>query len=255
MKTLSEKLCQVVMVLLAGVGTLPVSADEGETWDGKLVQYGKMHEAIGQQQHQGRVQLKKLLERPHFFGVAALEQLAGEATIYDGKVTLTRVDDAGKLKAQDSEAVDAQATLLVGAYVPAWSEHPVKDDVAAEKFDQYIATSAKTAGVKSSSPFVFTVEGEFSNLRLHVIHGACPLHARLRKISLPADKRPLEVELPQVKGRLVGVFARDAVGNITHPDTSTHMHLLFTDSESKRLMTGHVEQVGIQKGAVVRFPK
>ena len=244
-----------LIALTGAVGGLTVSADEPATWDGKLVQYGKMHEAIGQQQHQGRVELKKLLERPHFFGVAALEKLEGEVTIVDGKVTLTQVDAKGELKANDPVSPDSKATLLIGAYVPAWTDHKVSENVGPDKFDQYLADAATAAGIKVSAPFVFTVEGEFSNLQLHVINGACPMHARLRKIKLPKEKLPVEVELDKVRGTLVGVFAKDAVGNITHPDTSTHMHLVFKDAKSGKMVTGHVEQVGLLEGAVVRLPK
>jgi alpha-acetolactate decarboxylase len=102
---------------------------------------------------------------------------------------------------------------------------------------------------------VFTVEGDFSHLRLHVINGACPLHARLRKIELPEENQPVEVEKEQVRGTLVGVFAKDAVGNITHPATSTHMHLVFQDEQSGKTVTGHVERIGLLKGAVLRLPK
>ena len=55
-----------------------------------FVQHGKMHEVVGKQQHQGRVTFKDIVKRPHFYGVAALESLAGEATIFDGEVTITR---------------------------------------------------------------------------------------------------------------------------------------------------------------------
>ncbi|RPH77794.1 MAG: hypothetical protein EHM80_11765, partial [Nitrospiraceae bacterium] len=162
MHRIAKMLFPGVMLLTVVLAESPASAEEAETWDGKLVQYGKMHEAIGQQQHQGRVQLKKLLERPHFFGVAALENLDGEATIYDGKVTLTRVDAKGKLQPSDSSSPETQATLLVGAYVPSWTDHKVAANVGSDKFDTYITGVATAAGIKVSAPFVFAVEGEFS---------------------------------------------------------------------------------------------
>ena len=243
------------LLLFAGVlGGHELVADDPEVWDGRIVQYGKMHEAIGQQQHQGRVQLKQLMERPHFFGVAALEKLQGEATILDGKVTITRVDTKGQLKSDESTPPDQQATLLVGAFVPSWTEHKVAANVGVDEFEKYIADEAAKAGLKSAEPFVFTIEGEFSKLRLHVINGACPMHARLRKIKLPKENQPAEIEREKVSGTIVGVFAKDAVGNITHPATSTHMHLVFKDSTSGKIVTGHVEQIGLLEGSVLRFP-
>jgi alpha-acetolactate decarboxylase len=214
-----------------------------------------MHEAIGQQQHQGRVPLRNLVERPHFYGVGALAQLEGEATIFDGKVAVTRVGANGQPAAAESAPLDASATLLVGAYVPAWMEHKSVQSVSPDEFDKYLANLATNSGLNASEPFVFTVEGEFSTVRVHVINGACPLHARLRKIDVPKDKQPFEAEYDKVRGRVVGVFAQDAVGSITHPATSTHMHLLFQDAKTGKTITGHVERLGFVEGAIVRLPK
>jgi alpha-acetolactate decarboxylase len=248
-----RNLIRGLVFLIGIVGTFKMVATAAETWDGKLVQFGKMHEAIGMQQHQGRVQLEKLVQRPHFYGVAALEKLEGEATIVDGKITVTRVDGQGRVKPSEAAAGD-QATLLAGAYVPSWTERPVPAKVEPASLDQTIAELAKEAGINVSTPFVFVVEGEFSQLRLHIINGACPMHARLKKIELPKERQPAEVELEKVRGTLVGIFAKDAVGNITHPATSTHLHLVFKDTASGKTITGHVEQIGMLEGAVVRLP-
>jgi alpha-acetolactate decarboxylase len=253
---LMNRLLVVGVVLLLGmVAARSVAAAEGDSWDGRIVQYGKMHEAIGQQQHQGRVHFQKVVEQPHFYGVAALAQLKGEATILDGNLTITRVDAKGQLAPSEAARPDESATLLVGAYVPSWSARPVPRDVIPDEFDAYLADEAAQAGLNATKPFVFTVEGEFRNIRFHVINGACPLHARLKKIDLAPERRPFEGELEKVRGTLVGVFAKDAVGDITHPATSTHMHLLFKDARTGQVVTGHVEQVGLMKGAVVRLPK
>lgn len=80
----------VLGLMLAGH---PAAAAGADLWDDRIVQYGTMHEAIGQQRHQGRVQLTKLIETPHIFGVAALARLGGEVTIVDGSVTMTRAAD------------------------------------------------------------------------------------------------------------------------------------------------------------------
>jgi alpha-acetolactate decarboxylase len=242
-----------LLTALFGVST--VAPGEPASWDGKVVQYGRMHDAIGRQQHQGRVRLGELVARPHFFGVAALEKLAGEATIYDGKITVTCVDAKGQLQPSDGSSLDRQATLLVGAYVPSWSEHKVPKDIKPGEFDQYLAEVASRSGIDMAAPFLFTVEGEFSDVGLHVINGACPLHARVKKIEIPRENRPFEVELKNVRGTIVGVFAKDAVGDITHPATSTHTHLLFKDAGSGKTVTGHIEQVGLRAGAILQLPK
>ena len=232
-----------------------VAADNKDDLGGTMVQFGTMHEAIGQQHHQGRVRFADLLKRPHFFGVAALEGLHGEATVFDGQVTVTTVDDQGRLLPDKGSTSERQATLLIGAYVDSWTVHPLTEDVAADRFDQFVADMATKAGLKIDRPFMFTVSGDVMDVRLHVINGACPIHARLKKVELPKAMQPYETELTKAKGTIVGIFAKDAVGSLTHPATSTHVHLLFVDPASGEQVTGHVEQIGLRKGAVLRLPK
>ena len=207
-----------------------------------LVQYGTMHEAIGQGQHHGRVPLGEIVARPHFFGVAALESLAGEVTIFDGNVTITGVDEAGKLAARTSQA-GSQVTLLAGAYVASWSDHPTKDGVPSSDFDATIARIATARGLDTSRPFVFTIEGELTQLGYHVINGSCPRQAAQRR-DLPPEQQPLAGTLDRVHGRLVGLYAENAAGKLTHPDTSTHVHVLFEDTATGQTVTAHVDHVG-----------
>jgi hypothetical protein len=108
--------------------------------------------------------------------------------------------------------------------------------------------------MNADEPFLFTVEGEFVDVRLHVINGACPIRARMKKEELSDELKPFEAEMPAIRGTIVGVFAKDAVGKLTHPATSTHCHLVFTDPESGKQVTGHIEQIGIRGGAKVRVP-
>lgn len=242
-----------LVLMLLGVSPMAAIASDG--WDGTITQYGRMREAIGSRQHHGRVALREIVERPHFYGVAALERLSGEATIYDGQVTVTRVESDGKLVSTNLSNADLQATLLVGAYVPAWTEYHVPRHVSPDELDAFIAEVAAKAGIDTSQPFVFTVEGELLDLRWHVIHGACPMHARLHKLELPKEQRPFESEQERTHGTLVGVYAADAVGNLTHPATSCHTHVLLQDADQPQRITGHVEQVGIAQGATLRLPK
>jgi alpha-acetolactate decarboxylase len=239
---------QLVLSIAVLFGPTP-AADAAE-----LVQYGTMHEAIGQQQSEGRVVLAELLERPHFFGVGALEGLQGEITAYDGKIVITTVGADGKWQAGPDAPTDEQATLLVGAYADTWSEVSLHNDVPAANFDALVSTIAENAVPGLEQPFMFTIEGDFENVRLHVINGACPLHSRMHKVELPEESRPFEGEIDAVSGRIVGVFAKDAVGRLTHPATSTHTHILFDDPATGKTITGHIERLDIVKGATLRLP-
>ena len=76
---------------LAVATTLPAEENSATSTEA-FVHFGQMHEAIGQQQHQGRVVLSELLTKPHFYGVGAAEGLTGEITIDNGVAVVTAVD-------------------------------------------------------------------------------------------------------------------------------------------------------------------
>lgn len=240
-----------------GVGNAPADTtpvENPEPWDGEMVQFGTMHEAIGEQQHQGRVTLSDLLKRPHFYAVGARENLAGELTILDGVPTVTRVNAEGEPSPVETAPEEMKATLLVGAYVPQWTEHAIEKAISPDDLDKSIAEIAAKSGLDVSKPFVFAIDGVFSDARLHVINGACPMHARLNKIALSKDEKPFEADLSEVHGTILGVFAKDAVGKVTHPGTSTHMHLQYTEEKSGATLTGHLENIGLSAGSVLYLP-
>lgn len=223
-------------------------------WDGQVVQHGRMHEVIGQQKHGGRVRLSDAVKRPHFFAVGALEGLAGEVTILDGKVFATEVVSKTEIAPIDSEGA-ASAALLVGSHVSTWTEHTVGESVPRSQLDDFLEKTAARAGLDTSKPFVFTVNGQLQDLQMHVIRGACPVHAKRSGVKLPEGQQPHVSSVAETNGVLVGVFAKDAAGNITHPGTSTHVHAILEVEGSGKRVTGHVDHVSIGAGALLRLPK
>ncbi len=218
----------------------------------EFVRYGGMHETIGQKHHHGRVELAEIVNGPNFYGVGALEGLRGEITIQNSVAIVTGVTPNGRL--QPLAPADLQATLLVGQSIGEWTSVTLTDAVSHERFDEIVATTASGLGVDDAVPFMFVIDGEFTDVRLHVINGACPVHARMKNLTLDQDERPYELEAEHLTGTLVGVYAEDAVGKLTHPATTTHVHLIFKDRESGQLVTGHLERVGLAAGAVVQLP-
>jgi hypothetical protein len=146
-----------------------------------------------------------------------------------------------------------KATLLVGQSIETWTSVTLSEAVPHDRFDEAIATAASKAGVDVTGPFVFTIEGQFTDVRLHVINGACPVHARMKKLELAQDERPYELEAETLAGTVVGVYAADSVGKLTHPATSTHAHIIYVDHETGERVTGHLEQVGLAPGAVLKL--
>lgn len=215
------------------------------------LQLGGMHETIAQGHDEGRVTLAELRGREHLYGVGALEGLAGELTLIDSRCVATGVDAAGAARPAGQ---DGQATLFVGQSVAAWDALTLAEAVSAARFDATVQARAEAQGRDTSRPFVFQVEGDFDDVRLHVINGACPIRARMHAEELPAEQRPFEWSGARLSGTLIGVYAENAVGQLTHPDTSVHGHLVYSDPLTGERLTAHVERLAVAPGAILRLP-
>lgn len=219
----------------------------------ELVQYGSMHETIGMQQHHARVKLSELVAVPHFYGVGALEKLEGEVTIIDSHPYVSSVTQARTPKSVYEKSSDTQATLLVGSIVREWTSIDFPKPLSGESMENWIQSQAERVGIDIASPFPFMIEGELSDLRFHIINGACPVHAKRHNKPIPPERSPFEIELESADGQVVGVFARNAAGKLTHPGTSVHAHIVY-ESKAGETVTGHLEHFVAKAGAKLKLP-
>jgi alpha-acetolactate decarboxylase len=246
-----KQLLKATAVALVGASLITLASAEDDSQPTSLVQYGGMHETIGRKNHEARIDLSELLNRRHFYGVGALAELKGEISILDSKAVVTTVSADGK----PSRLPGGKATLLVGQSVPAWNEVKIGKDITHEQIDETIRELAAINGINTSRPFLFMIEGECTEVRLHVINGACPMRARMKKEAIPDDQKPFEFETKTVNATVIGVYAQDSVGKLTHPDTAQHAHLIYYDPASEQRVTGHLETYGVQAGATLKLPK
>jgi hypothetical protein len=61
--------------------------------------------------------------------------------------------------------------------------------------------------------------------------------------------------MDRIRGRIVGIFAKNEVGNITPSCFQPHTHLVYEDAKAGKMVTGHVESIGLLEGAILRLPK
>ncbi|MCF7764395.1 MAG: acetolactate decarboxylase [Verrucomicrobia bacterium] len=237
----------ILLLVWRSIGFAAESPQSGT----ELTTIGAMHAVIGQGQSQARVSLGDLTRKPHFYGVGAAEGLAGEISFLDSKPTVTSVSADGSLRNALTE--DAKATLLIGQSVTHWQSVQVEEDIPADDFDRHLRALAAQLGLPDTRAFMFLVEGEFQEVKLHVINGACPVHAKSRGIEIRKEHRPYEQSSKRMRGTLVGVHALNAAGRLTHPGTTTHRHLVFESAALNRPVTGHIEQAGVKKGARIKI--
>lgn len=204
-----------------------------------------MRAALHDGQTQGRVFLAHVVARPHAFGIGALESLTGKVAIFDGQCFVAQPDDHGSVSVARKPG-EYRATLLAIAYVPTWNTVDVPRDVEPDALDGYVRGIALQQGLDPSRPFPFVIEGEFSTLHTHVINGECPMLG-----SIAGDHRPYRLDRESASGALVGIYAENSAGNLTHHDSRTHVHIISSDESP---ITAHVEQVSLKAGGRFRVP-
>jgi hypothetical protein len=214
---------------------------------------GSMHEVLGQGRTEGRAGLAEIAARDHVYAVGAAAGLAGEVTIIDSQVLVTVVGPDGRLAPSPQAA--PQAAMLFGGTVPAWSAPQALAGTDPDHVGAAVRAVADEQGLAADRPFVFVIEGELTDVKLHVIAGACPVHARRSGIELPAESRPYEAHHASLSGVVVGLHAAGAAGRLTHPGLDHHAHVVFEDPDTGRLLTGHLERFGVGDGAVLRVPE
>ncbi|MBK7642973.1 MAG: acetolactate decarboxylase [Planctomycetes bacterium] len=236
-------------VLLARLALLALLAGCRSTrapWNGRVDLYGTMREVMMEQKTQGRVELSTLSGDPELVGIGALEQLAGEVVILDGVVWCTRSGDLGTLDTRAGAAPGELATVLAVARVPHWIRVSVPPGLAASGIEAFVEKAAREHGLGRAITFPFVIEGEFRDVRAHVLHGRCPYMGKG-----PRETEPVRRLLPSAKGRLVGFYTTLSPGTLTHMGEKTHVHLLVKEGEP---LAAHVDALRIEAGAVLELP-
>jgi acetolactate decarboxylase len=172
--------------------------------------------------------------------VGALEGLAGEVTIYQGKTWISKDDPKAV------EATDESATLLFAAHVTDWNEMHNESAIEADQLERVIRNAARQSGLDSGKPFPFVIEGRLT-VEAHVIRGACP-HGGASSDPPP----PITFSLKDEPGTLVGIFAENSEGILTHHGTKIHAHVLTKEQPHR---SGHVDSASVAASSILRLPK
>jgi acetolactate decarboxylase len=234
--------CCATLAIAGGCASHPVEVE----------QYGKMQEVLGGGAANAcpSVSLTEALNTRHAYAVGALPRLEGEITVIDGQAYIARAGDHGLHVVGPTMKPADSAAMLTIAYVNRWESIKTDQDMNQKELEEFIAMSARERGLDLTRPFPYLIEGSARDLKLHVVNGACPMRPGAR---LTADQQPWRYEeTVPVDATIVGFFAADSVGKMTHPGTSLHAHALF--DVDGLAVTGHVERMAFAKGATLRLP-
>jgi alpha-acetolactate decarboxylase len=244
---------RIPLVFLLAVGCSSAGAPEQPSdspgWDGNVQQWGTLRDVMHGKVMDGQVRLSDATDKPHTFGIGAPDKLQGEILIADSVAWLAKIKDDNQIVTQRSSPEDS-AVLLAVAQVPLWSDVAVDQDVSADDFDDFIKSTMLQAGLDKLETVPFMIEGQFSSLNLHVLNGQCPF--AVVKVDVGGAGPPHRTTLNDVEGLLVGFYAENGAGRITHHSTSTHVHALVENGDDQA--SGHVDAVALKAGSVIRVP-
>ena len=212
-----------------------------------VTQYGALHDVFREQQSAARISLAEATRLGHAYAVGALENLAGEITIVDGDVWVARAA-GGELSVTGPKlAPSDQATLLTHTRVWRWKRIRLTEPLSGEGLEGAIESHAVARGLEPNEPFVFMIRGTITQLDAHIIAGSCPFD------DAPDTTPPWRLSLDEpIDAVLIGFFARDQAGVMTHHDTRVHMHVVMP--WEGHTITAHVDQVALAAGTELRLP-
>ncbi|MBK7961982.1 MAG: acetolactate decarboxylase [Bdellovibrionales bacterium] len=157
----------------------------------EIIQFGKMREALAEGKTESRAVLSEITKKPHFYGVGALEGLKGEVAVIDGDVISTQAISSSEIDTK-KQSTPTKATYLVGGYIPEWRSIQTASNLTTKELENLIEQTAAKNGASKKEPFMFMVEGKVESAEAHVIRGACPMHARMKRKNSPESEKPLK---------------------------------------------------------------
>lgn len=209
-----------------------------------VVHWGGMRQVLRDGHTEGRVSLSEVIG-PDTVAVGALAGLAAEITIDEGAAHLAEVidpDSADGLRVRAPVAGE-QATLLVLANVKEWTEYSLPEVPYLAALELSVRTTAETNGIDVTRPFPFRIEGIASALSLHVLNHSCP-------IGNPNGPKPWTFSGTDTAAVLIGFYAEDSAGSLTHHGQKSHVHALVTGRD----VSGHLDEVRLLPDAKLFLP-
>lgn len=221
-------------------GAQPLAQSQPDRrWDGTVQQWGAMREVLALGKSQARLKLADVVKEPHAYGVGAVAGLMGEVTILNGKAYVAQLE--GEF-VTSTILPEHEATLLAAAYVPTWQSLAIESTFDSDQLMAFIKSQAQQNNINTDEPFPFLIEGRLS-ASAHIINGSCPR---------AGGEEPIRFECKDRAGTIVGIYAENAAGTLTHHGDVSHMHVVF---ENEPAQSGHVDDVVVMQGAVLKIPK
>ncbi len=214
-----------------------------------IEQFGAMREVMRDGRSEPRVRLVDVASDAGVYAVGALAGLEGEITVAGGRSWVARVRGE-TVETSGPETIGGDyATLLTVGRVSRWESAEIGVAAEGAVLEKLVEQTARARGIDTTKPFPFLIEGDRIALDMHVVNGYCP-HGT-DPATMNAKPWMWSGEHPG-HALVVGFFAPNAAGTMTHHGTSIHAHAIMT--LDGRIVTGHVDAIRVRPGNVLKTP-
>lgn len=215
------------------LSVLILSACDSSNSDWQVENHGVLREIMREQKINANADLKDYDNLANLYALGALEGLAGEILVMDGR-PLNSMAKSGVLVFDKS--FDQKATLLVSSQVKNWERISLKAKVNnLQELQTLIAKEAAAYGLNISEPFPFMLTGDFQSIAWHVINAK-----EAQEQSHEAFKKAgLKGESSFQSAKVLGFYSEQHEGIFTHHGSFLHMHFINSDET----IMGHVDDL------------
>jgi acetolactate decarboxylase len=173
------------------------------------------------------------IPKANLFALAPMNRLQGEVTIIDGKMHVSQVDKDCQVSISHDYKV--KSPFAVYAHVSQWeSFQTTLTTKNVNDMQNFIEEFAKDKGYSLDKPFPFRINGDFDQLRYHII--SMPKGQKKHNHQLHQQAKEF-FDLQNVKGELLGFYSQHHQGVFTHKDQFIHVH--FVDEKASN--AGHLD--------------
>ncbi len=192
----------------------------------------------------GKVPLQQFAEKQNLYAVGPVADMDGEITAVAGKFYIARIKHGEVVT--DSNLFTS-ASFLVWSEVDAWKPAVPLETTTANhaQLERQIEVLANKAGIDTSKPFPFKLEGVFDSVDYHIL--VPKKHQQGLDGHSDGAKKIFRKKSDAV---IVGFYSKNHEGIFTHRGSYAHLHIIERDGYS-----GHVDEISAGADVWVSFPR
>lgn len=239
-----------ILTIASTITTSSIAAD----MPFKFTHSGNFKHMISTGDDRGTIKLSEVPQQENTWGLGALAGRTGEIIQIDGKILVSPGSDLeGKILPHDP---NEQAFLFASGQVSKWHDISLPVDMNQSQLEAFILKEAKRLGLSTEQPFLFRLQGQYPELRWHVVTGKKTQTMNEHTFSHAPHIKKHHVEKHifnnlNAQGQLIGIYSGPQLESVvTHPNEYFHAH--YVDDQAK--ISGHVEAYSVAKGTILKLP-